>query len=61
MSNVATALSFMKLKIKSCAFAEITIKLIQTLICPSIDYCCDVYYEYLTQANKNKFQDILNA
>lgn len=63
--NKVVGLSFLKLKmlnkLKYSLDAETKLKLIHSLVYPHLDYCLPVYYNYLTQSNKNKLQKIQNA
>lgn len=41
--------------------SELKLTLIKTLIFPSMEYCCALYYNYLPQYNKDKLQRIQNS
>lgn len=57
--------SFFKLKslykFKYQLSQEVKLKLVKTLIYPHVEYCCSVYYSFLTQQNQLKLQRIQNA
>lgn len=63
--NKLVSVSYMKLKmlnrLKYSLNSETKLKLVQNLIYPGLEYCSVVYYEHLTQFNKNKMQRIQNA
>lgn len=40
---------------------ELKLKIVKSLIYPKIEYCCVVYYNFLTLLNKNKLQRVQNA
>lgn len=58
-------IAFLKLKslyrFKYELSQEVKLKLIKSLIYPHIEYCCSVYYNFLTLQNQSKLQRIQNA
>lgn len=58
-------ITFFKLKLlykfKNQLSQEVKLKLVKTLILPHVDYCCSVYYNFLTQYNQLKLQRVQNA
>lgn len=63
--NHITRISFFKLKslyhLKHQLNENIKLKLVKSLIFPHIDYCCMVYYFFLTGYNREKLQKLQNA
>ena len=58
-------ITFLKLKsmykFKFQLSQDVKLKLVKTLIYPHVEYCCAVYYNFLTQQNQLKLQRIQNA
>lgn len=48
-------------KLKHALHSDTKLDLVKTLVYPHMDYCCNVYFHYLSLENVSKLQKIQNA